>query len=103
MASTVESRADVTIDNESTGAGSTADVGKALGRAAKAKGFAAPTDVISLSDLLIKNAGADPGLGGLAFAPVYGSAMYGVLVMPHLGGKEAASRLLEKLPVKGDG
>jgi hypothetical protein len=77
-----DARADVTIDNESTGSGSTTDVGKALGKAAKAKGFAAPTDVISLSDLLIKNASADPGLGGLAFAPVYGSAMYGVLVMP---------------------
>jgi len=77
-----DARADITIDNESTGSGSTADVGKALGKAAKAKGLTAPTDVISLSNLLIKNAGADPGLGGLAFAPVYGSAMYGVLVMP---------------------
>ena len=89
-----DARADITIENQATGTGSTRDVGKALGKAANDKGFAAPTDVYSLSDLLIKNASADPGLGGLAFAPVFGSAGYGVLVMPQAQRISPAARQL---------
>ncbi len=77
-----DARAEVTIDNQSTGSGDPRAIGKPLGAVAKEKNLANPGSIYSLRDLLVANAGANPGLGGLAFAVVYGSQMYGVLAMP---------------------
>ena len=77
-----DARDAVAIQNTATGTASARDFGKALGKTAKDRNLTAPGDVYSLSELLAKDANSESGFGGLAFAPVFGSAMYGVLVLP---------------------
>ena len=77
-----DARAEVTIDNQSTGSGDPRAIGKPLGAVAKDKNLANPGNPYALRDLLVANASANPGLGGLAFAVMRGSQMFGVLVMP---------------------